>query len=589
MKSPLVLRWALFAVCVVIAAGSRGTSAQGPAQTSAAKGDWPLHSLDLGSARFAALDQINTSNVATLAQKWAFDSGAQLGQTTPLVVDGIMYFNAGSKVFAVNGATGERVWTTDIEPAFNPSGRGPAYGDGRIYAYGATTLFAVDAKTGKPVETFGIKGRLQIVNKALDYAYPGKFANDVDPVALGYFSLTTPPAYYRGTLFMGLSHGDSHIPGGLLIALDGVTGNIKWTFNPVPQVPTDSGWEVAKDTWKGGQRVGAGIWTQPAIDPDLGMIYFNGSNPSPDFDGSARLGMNLFTNSTVALNIETGKLAWYYQTIHHDIWDWDLVSGPILFDMQVKGRTVKAIASPGKTCYLYVWNRENGQPVNPMIETPVPTYTDVPGDQVWPTQPIPYTSAGIPQTPFCAILPTVSDPELAKRVRPFFHPYLVKEFVITSPGNTGGANFGPPSFSPRTGFVYVTGKNDAWSITVKPVGDTIRPGKPAVGFLENIGERGKTGMTPTATVAAYNPATGERAWYVELPNITNAGNFVTAGDLVFQGIGTDFYAFDARTGKQLLKTTLPAATRASAISYQAGGKQYVAIAATRNMVAYALP
>ena len=124
------------------------------------------------------------------------------------------------------------------------------------------------------------------------------------------------------------------------------------------------------------------------MDPDLGLLYFNASNPSPDFDGSARVGTNLFTNSTMALHVATGKLAWYFQAIHHDIWDWDLASGPLLFDAQVGGRTVKAIGAPGKTCYLYVWNRQTGEPINPMIETPVPTYTDVPGEQVWPTQPI---------------------------------------------------------------------------------------------------------------------------------------------------------------------------------------------------------
>jgi quinohemoprotein ethanol dehydrogenase len=590
MRSPLVLRWGVVALCVMVAASDRGMSAQSPSPASAgAKGDWPLHSLDLYSGRFSALDEINTSNVGTLAQKWSFDAGSALGQLTPLVIDGIMYFNSGSKVFAVNGATGERLWTTEIQPAFGPTGRGPAYGDGRIYAYGATTLFAVDAKTGKPIESFGSKGTLQIVNKMLDFAYPGKYEQNVDPVSLGYFSLTTPPAYYRGTLYFGLSHGDSHIPGGLLAAVDGTTGAIKWTFNPVPQVPTDEGWQLAKDTWKGGARVGAGIWTQPAIDPELGMIYFNASNPSPDFDGSARVGNNLFTNSTIALHLATGKLAWHFQTIHHDVWDWDLVSGPLLFDAQVGGRTVKAIGAPGKTCFLYVWNRETGQPVNPMVETPVPTFTDVPGEHVSPTQPIPYTARGVPQQPFCMQYPIVTDPELAKRVRPFFHPYLSKEFVITAPGNTGGANFGPPSFSPRTGLVYVTGKNDAFSIKVKPVGDSIRAGKPAIGFSDNIAERGPLGMKPSQTVAAYNPGTGDLIWYVEIPATTNSGNVVTAGDLVFQGVAGDLYAFDARSGNQLLKAPLRGNSRASPITYSASGRQYVAIAAATTVVAFALP
>jgi glucose dehydrogenase len=153
----------------------------------------------------------------------------------------------------------------------------------------------------------------------------------------------------------------------------------------------------------------------------------------------------------------------------------------------------------------------------------------------------------------------------------------------------GGANYGPPSFSPRTGLVYVTGKNDAFSIKVKPVGDTVRPGKPAIGFLATIDERGPIGMKPSATVAAYDPATGERAWYVEVPNTTNTGNLVTAGDVVFQGVGTNLYAFDARSGKQLFVSKLPANSRASALTYQAYGRQFVAIAATTSVAAYGLP
>ena len=580
----------LVALVIAVATATQGTFAQTASRAAApAKGDWPLHSLDLASSRYADLTEINTTNAGTLAVKWQFDSGTALGQLTPLVVDGVMYFNAGSKMFALKADTGEQLWMTEISPSFNPTGRGPAYGDGRIYAYGATTLYAIDAKTGKPLESFGDKGQMSVVNKALDFAYPGKFAKDVDPVSLGYFSLTTPPTYFNGTLYIGLSHGDSHIIGGLLVALDGRTGAVKWTFNPVPQQTEDSGWDIAKDTWKGGARVGAGIWTPPVIDPQLNLIYFNASNPSPDFDGSARIGMNLFTNSTLAVHLVTGKLVWYYQTIHHDIWDWDHVSGPALFDVQVNGRTVKAIGAPGKTCYVYIWNRENGLPINPRVETPVPTFTDVPGDQVWPTQPIPYTSRGTPQTPFCATYPIVADAELAKRRRPLFHPYLVNEFVITSPGNTGGANYGPPAFSPKTGLFYVTGKNDAWSIKVKPVGDSVSPGKPAIGFLATIAEQGKTGMTPTQGIAAYDPATGERVWYAEVPSTTSAGALVTAGDVLFQGVGSDMYAFDARTGAQLVKVPLGKPSRASGITYQANGRQYVAIAAATSIVAVGLP
>ena len=184
---------------------------------------------------------------------------------------------------------------------------------------------------------------------------------------------------------MGLALGDSHIPGGLLAAVDATTGAIKWVFNTIPQGPQDEGWDIAKDTWGSGARAGGGIWTQPAIDPELGMIYFNAANPSPDYDGSARKGINLFTDSAIALSLATGKLVWFNQVVHHDIWDWDLVTAPVLFDVTVAGKTVKGIGAPSKTCYLYLWDRETGKPINPVVETPVPTATDVPGEIPWPT------------------------------------------------------------------------------------------------------------------------------------------------------------------------------------------------------------
>jgi glucose dehydrogenase len=571
-------------------------TAPSPAQAAAA--DWPLHNLDLANSRYSPLSEINVSNVGQLRQKWSYPAGVNIGEVTPLVVDGVMYFNAGSRLFAINAATGTLLWDVAVRTSFPGSGRGPAIGDNRVYAYGSTSVYAVEAKTGAPSEAFGDHGVLAIVRQAMDFKYPGKYPPELDPKDLGFRPLTTPPTYYRGTVFVGLSHSDSHIPGGWMIAADATTGAIKWVFNTVPQGPADEGWELAKDTWVGGIRHGGGIWTAPAIDPELGLIYFNSTNTSPTFDGSARKGMNLFTNSIVALDISTGKLKWFYQTLHHDIWDWDLVSGPVLFDVTQGGRTIKGIGAPGKTCYLYLLDRATGTPINPIVESPVPTKTDVPGEEPWPTQPIPYTSKGIPQQPFCAIYPAVTDKQLLDRVRPIFHPYMANEFVITSPGNTGGANYGPPSFSPRTGLFYVTGKNDAYSIKVKPVGSAMSsvppPGTPpdratAIAFVGTIAAQGQTSMTPSMSVSAYNPATGDRVWQVEIPKTTNSGNLVTAGDLVFQGLGTEIYAFDARSGKQVFQSTVTGGIRASPLTYQAGGKQHVAIVSGNTIFSFALP
>ena len=402
--------------------------------------------------------------------------------------------------------------------------------------------------------------------------------------------MTNPPTYRDGTLYVGLPFSDSLLPGGLLAAVDGATGGIRWVFNTIPQGPRDEGWEITKDTWSSDERYGGGIWTQPAIDAELGIIYLNAANPSPNYDGSSRKGIKLFTNTIIAVDIATGELAWYFQTLHHDIWDWDLVSGPILFDVTVDGRTVKGIGSLGKTCYVYMLDRETGVPINPIVETAVPTTTDVPGEAAWPTQPIPYTSSGIPQQPFCATYPIVDDPNLAPRVRQSFHPHSKDEFVIVAPGLFGGANFGSPSFSPRTGLLYATGKNDAWSLKVRPVGDTLEPGPGNLGHFAGFTEEGDTGVTATATLAGYDPATGDRAWYTEMPGTTNSGNLVTAGDLVFQGVGTgDFYAFDAESGRQIFKYTAESGIRASPATYQVNGRQYVTVVAANSVLTFGLP
>jgi PQQ-dependent dehydrogenase (methanol/ethanol family) len=564
--------------------------AQGSATTAGGQSgtNWSLHNFDIHNSRYAPVDEIKASNVGRLQMKWSFDvPGAEnVAQVTPLVVDGVMYFNSGSKLYAVNAITGQQLWTVQVEPAFPGGGRGPTYGDGRIYAYGRSVMYAVDAKTGALVESFGNKGQLQVADAAIKFKYPQQ-------TATGY-GINAPPGYYNGTLYVGLALSEAHIPGGLVLAIDGKTGAVKWAFKTIPQGPQDDGWELTKDTWKGGARAGAGVWTQPAIDPELGLLYVNAGNPSPDYDGSARKGVNLFTNSILALNLQTGKLAWYYQTIHHDIWDWDLVTGPVLFNVNMGGRTVKAVASGGKNCFMYMWNRETGQPLHPMVETAVPTATDVPGEEPWPTQPIPYNAKGVPMQPFCATFPIIAQPELAKQARQMYFPYSISRLYIVS---HGGSSFGSPAFSPRTGLLYVTGKNAAVALKVKPVGDTLRQSARGVGHSDNIAEgplRDETvGVPNMETVTAFNPATGDLVWQEEHPSrssIGSAGNLVTAGDVVFQGSDSgDFYAIDARSGKQLFKHTVKRGIRASPVTYQVNGKQYVSVVATNTVVTFGLP
>ena len=377
-----------------------------------------------------------------------------------------------------------------------------------------------------------------------------------------------------------------------MIAISASTGEIKWVFNTVPQGPQDDGWEIARDTWGTGARAGGGIWTQPAIDAELGLVYVNAGNPSPDYDGSARHGTNLFTNSTIALDMYTGRLAWYYQAIHHDLWDWDHVSGPVLFDVETTRGVIKGVGAAGKNCLLYLWHRETGEPIHPMVETVVPTETDVPGEQVWPTQPIPHTARGVPMTPFCATFVNVDDPELRKQTRQMYTPYSVVEHYIVA---HGGSSFGSPSFSPRTGLIYITGKNGAVSLTVNPVGDTLEPGPDSRGHTESFEEMSRVApaYTPSVTVTAYDPATGEESWQTVLPavsSIGSSGNLVTAGDVVFQGTDSGaFYALDALSGAELFVYEAPRSIRSSPLTYQVDGKQYVSVVATTAVLTFSVP
>ena len=568
------------------------TQSSPPQLTAGGQVNWSQHNVDIGGSRYADVDEINTSNAGSVDLAWTFTAGAEnsITQTTPLVVDGVMYVNAGGTLFALNATTGEVIWTTALSEALEARGRGPTYGDGKLYAFGGATMYAADAKTGELVESFGSGGRLEIVSEALSFKYPDDYPPDVDAYALGY-RMTTPAVYHDGRLYGGFALSENHIPGGLVVAADAETGAIEWVFNTVPQGPRDDGWEIAKDTWGDGQKVGGGIWTPPAIDPDMGLIYVNAGNPSPDYDGSARPGMNLFTNATIALHLDTGRMAWYYQAIHHDLWDFDHVTGPTLFDVTAPdGSLIQGVAAAGKNCLLYMWHRETGEPIHPMVETAMPTASDVPGEQVYPTQPIPYNARGVPLTPFCATFPLVSDAEAQQRTRQIYWPYSVENFYIVA---HGGSSWGPLSFSPRTGLLYISGKDGGIAFTVNPVGDSLVTGE-SDGHSDNIAEGPiRDDMQPEFTVSAYDPATGDLVWQQRTATATAigaSGNLVTSGDLVIQGTDLgEVLAYDAGTGELRFSYRHNRPIRASPMTYAVNGKQYIAIVASNDVVAFALP
>jgi len=557
--------------------------------------DWPSQNLNIHNSRYSELDQIDTGNVDRLVMQWSFEPGPQddISQVTPLVVDGVMYLHSRVTLFALDARTGAELWRRPLAagPANGPV-RGSTYAEGRIYAYRGADLYAFDASNGEILADFGNLGVSKVVAEALHYQYPDTYPRDMDPITIGY-RLTTPPAFHAGTLYVAAALSEGHIPGGLVIAIDAYSGAIKWVFNTIPQTSRDSGWELAGQTWGTGARAGGGIWTQPAIDTELGLLYVNAGNPSPDYDGSARVGKNLFTNSTIAIDMETGELRWHFQAVHHDLWDWDHVTGPLLFDIRRdNGEVIKGVAAAGKNCLFYMWHRETGAPLFSMVETTVPTETDVPGEQVWPTQPIPYNARGIPMDPLCATFVELSDPVLAARSRQLYTPYSLTEPYIVP---HGGASFGSAAFSPRTQMIYVTGKNGAISLNVEPVGNSLRPGPDSRGHTASYSEldRIAEAYPPSLTVSAYSPLNGEQVWQRKLPARTSigaSGNMVTAGDLVFQGIEDGgFYALDAASGEVLYHYQAPRTIRASPLTYMVNGKQYIAVVATNTVITLALP
>ena len=549
-----------FMVLVGIAAVVVVQASSAPAQQNAVtQVNWPLHNLDLAGSRFSTMTQIDTSNVASLTPRWLFQHGVIDGvsnQTTPVIVDGVMYVtDSRGSVYAVDAADGHLLWTYDVT---NPLGggaregyvfrhRGVAYANGVVYTAAGSFLFALDARTGKPIPGFGSGGQASVILDVLKTRYP-----DVkSAISLGYW-FTTAPQVYNGVIYIGSTRSESHIPGGHVLAIDAKTGKVLWHFNTVPQDEKDQGWEIAGPTWAGGERNGGGIWETPSIDPALNLVYVAVGNPFGD--STKRTGINLFTDSILALDASTGKLKWYYQQTHHDVWDYDSGGPPTLFDMQVRGQRVRALAEASKNGFLYILDRETGQPVHPIKETPVPTETSRPDEHPWPTQPIPHKANGQPMSPVCPVFPVDIPPEQLATRKPVPQFTPVGPNQISAPGNGGGANYSPISYSPQTGLLYVA----------------------AIDSPQNAGRAAR------GYFSAFDPTSGELVWQQTFEGYGQAGSVVTAGGLVFVGSGSNvagyFFAYDAKSGQLLWKFNTGSGVFSSPAVYMVNGEEFVTVA-----------
>jgi quinohemoprotein ethanol dehydrogenase len=520
--------------------------------------DWITNGGNLTNQRYSTLKQIDTTNVKQLKGAWMTRlkssglGGKYSFEASPLIKDGVMYVVTGNDdVFALNAKTGEILWEywSGIDQKISTIccgwvNRGLAMGEGLLFSGQLDgNVVALDMKTGKlrwkaPIE---------------------KWEN-------GY-SITSAPLYYDGIVYSGISGGEFGVRG-RLTALDARNGEIRWRWYTLPGPG-----EVGSDTWPAGTdhatRGGATIWNTPALDPDLGLVYFATGNCGPDYDGSMREGDNLFCASMVALKAKTGEYAWHFQQVHHDIWDYDAASPMVMFDTVIDGQPRKAIAEAGRTGWVYILDRTNGKPLIGIDEKPVP---QEPRQKTAKTQPIPRGDATVPQ---CAELLPGYD-----KAGCIFDTFWETP-VLMQPSGVGGTNWSPVPYSPDTGFLYVPGTVRTSAFT--RFGDSFKVGQRYVGGSQSA----PIGSPMSGTFTAIDGKTNKIAWQHKTPYRLGGGGgaSVTAGGLVFRGEPDgNFLALDARTGQELWRFQTGFGADAPPVTYEVDGEQFVAIATGGNQL-----
>ena len=527
-------------------------------------------------------------------------------ESTPIVIDGALYFSTPSnRVIALDAETGKEIWRFDPQagragPRHFFQHRGVAYwhgksgDDGRIlYGTFDGRLIALDAKTGKPCREFGKDGAVDLRAGIAD-AYPG-----------AEYSVTSPPAIYQDLVITGAAVPEypSKGPSGQVRAFDVRSGKLAWTFHTIPR-PGEAGHESWEgDAWK--ERTGANVWSIMSVDLERGLVFLPIGSASYDFYGADRKGVDLFSNSLVALDAASGKLVWYYQMVHHDIWDYDMPAQPVLITVRRDSRDIPAIAQLTKMGFVFILDRLTGKPLFPVEERPVPN-SDVPGEAAWPTQPSPVKPPPLVRQSFSeGDLSTVT-PESNRYCAQLFHsleshgmytPYG-RKLTLVVPGTLGGANWSGASFDRASGYLFVNANEVGAVGAMEPQaadapvryrraskeGEYARfwdehqwpCQKPPWGTLNavDVNKGGIVWKVPIGVVDGLKTTTGT-------PNL--GGSIVTDGGVVFIGATTDsrFRAFDARTGEQLWVGDLEASAYATPMTYMGKktGKQFVVIAA----------
>ena len=515
---------------------------------------WPTNGGNLYNQRYSPLNQIDASNVAQLKGVWRArlrGSGAApqySGEAQPVVHDGVAYVSTGANdVFALSIDTGEILWQyTANLPAELPSvccgwnNRGVALSEDKVFMGRLDgKLVALDRKTGAPVWTIQAE----------------------DPKE--NFSITPAPVYYDGVVITGFAGADRGTRGRVK-AYDADDGRLVWTFFtiPGPGEPGHETWPQDNDAWKYG---GASVWQTPAIDPQLGLVYFSTGNAGPDYNGTVRAGDNLYSVSIVAIELKTGKYRWHFQQVHHDIWDYDSSNPVVLMDLDVGGRARKAIVEVSKTGWAYILDRETGEPIVGIDERPV---AQEPRQATAATQPFPRGDAVVPQQVDIAPegIPLVNDGRI-------FTPFVGEDPTVVMPGIWGGANWPPSAYDPRAQYLYVCASSAVNGYTGGGDANFVAP-------VEGGRFAGGQPMTPrmprTGIIAAMDMTTNTIVWRYRWPEQCYSGTLATGGNLLFVGRNDGrLTALDSRNGEQRWEFQTGAGMNAPVSTFTHGGQQYV--------------
>jgi quinoprotein glucose dehydrogenase len=651
---------ALLALILVIVAREAGRAGavgatQAGASVAGPSDDWPVYGHDPGGMRYSPLTEINRHNVSRLRVAWTFHSGdisdgsggrQRSGfECTPLLVGGTLYITTGfNRVIALDPQTGRQRWAYDpkIDPTWD-------YGDGLINRGVATwvdraepqagacrrrifeltvdaRLIALDAATGKPCAGFGQNGQVSL--------------SDVPRYHKGWYHMTSPPAVVDDVVVAASAINDNNrvdMPSGVVRGYDARSGKLRWKWDPIPPNAPDAAAKPLGQAWWSGA---GNAWSIMSVDPERHLVFVPTGSASPDFYGGARLGDDKWADSVVALRVQSGKMVWGFQLVHHNLWDFDTACPPLLAVLNRGGRRLPVVIQGNKTGFLYVLDRNTGKPVFAMKERPVPQ-SDVPGEQTSPTQPEPLVPPAIGRQQMSADDAwglTPSDRETCRNwIRSLRNPGLFAppslQGTLNIPGSLGALNWGGYAFDPKRSLLFVNSNNIPYVVKLIPraqFAEARKNGPPGeyggqigapYGMYRNV-LFSPSGLPcsppPWGQLSAVDMNTGTIRWQVPLgsmrdvttncalchgsgasgsmppppaagaPKLSGAsgslslgGPIVTAGGLVFVAgtIDPHIRAFDVDTGKELWRAELPASAHATPMTYRLpGGKQYVVIA-----------